>query len=97
MQPLRQYNVNIRGHTDNVPINTVRFPSNWELSALRATSVLRRFIDQGVNPVRVTATGYGELLPIAANDDTLGRARNRRVEFVLLRDMAAGLPTPGQR
>lgn len=77
------YRVNIRGHTDDRPINTPVFPSNWELSAVRATTVLRYLITQGVNPLRLTATGYGELLPLAANDNPENRARNRRVEFVL--------------
>ena len=78
-----RYRVNIKGHTDNNPISTERFPSNWELSAVRATTVLRYLIDKGVPPRRLTATGYGERLPIAANDSERNRARNRRVEFVL--------------
>jgi chemotaxis protein MotB len=79
-----QYRVNIKGHTDNVPIATSQFPSNWELSAVRATTVLRYLIDHGVGPPsRLTATGYGDLLPVASNDTPEGRARNRRVEFVL--------------
>ena len=79
-----QYRVNIKGHTDNVPIATTQFPSNWELSAVRATTVLRYLIDHGVGPPsRLTATGYGDLLPVASNDTPEGRARNRRVEFVL--------------
>ena len=77
------YRVNIKGHTDDRPINTVQFPSNWELSAVRATTVLRYLITQNVDPHRLTATGYGELLPIAPNDTPENRARNRRVEFVL--------------
>jgi chemotaxis protein MotB len=77
------YRVNIKGHTDDRPINTVQFPSNWELSAVRATTVLRYLITQNVDPLRLTATGYGELLPIAPNDTPENRARNRRVEFVL--------------
>ncbi len=71
--------VNIEGHTDNVPINTVAYPSNWELSAIRATSVLRRMIDNCLAPSNVTATGYGDRVPIASNDDSQGRATNRRI------------------
>lgn len=81
-----QYQVNIKGHTDNIPIATALFPTNWELSAIRATTVLRHLIDGGVDPRRLTATGYGEVLPIAPNDTPENRSRNRRVEFVLERE-----------
>ena len=77
------YSVNIKGHTDNVPIGTLRFPSNWELSAIRATNVLRYLIKEGINPVRLTATGYGSLMPLVPNTSQKNRAVNRRVEFVL--------------
>lgn len=77
------YNIDIKGYTDNQPITTARFPSNWELSAVRATTVLRFFIDQGIDPSRMSATGYSELFPIASNETIEGRAQNRRVEFVL--------------
>lgn len=77
------YNIDIKGYTDNTPIATTRFPSNWELSAVRATTVLRFFIDQGINPGRMSATGYADLFPIASNETKQGRAQNRRVEFVL--------------
>ncbi|MBT4837111.1 MAG: OmpA family protein [Methylococcales bacterium] len=77
------YDINIKGHTDNIPINTIPFPSNWELSAIRATSVLRYFIGNGVDPMRLTATGYGDLMPLTGNDSNYNRAINRRVEFVL--------------
>ena len=78
-----EYNVNIKGHTDNVPIRTAAFPSNWELSAIRATNVLKFLIDRGIHPIRLTATGYGEVLPLVPNDSVENRAINRRVEFVL--------------
>lgn len=78
-----EYRINIKGHTDNVPIATEQFPSNWDLSAIRATTVLRHLIDTGVDPERLTATGYGDLLPLVANDSPAHRAINRRVEFVL--------------
>ncbi len=77
------YRIAIRGHTDDLDINTVQFPSNWELSAVRATTVLRYFIAQGLDPVRMTATGYADFLPIVPNNSVENRARNRRVEFVL--------------
>ena len=78
-----KYAVNIKGHTDDRPISTAQFPSNWELSAVRATTVLRYLASMGVDPNRLTATGYGSLLPIAPNDSPKNRAKNRRVEFVL--------------
>lgn len=77
------FRVRIAGHTDNIPINTVQFPSNWELSAIRATTVLRYIIDGGIETERLTATGYGELVPLYPNDTPERRAQNRRVEFVL--------------
>jgi len=77
------FTINIQGHTDNIPINTVRYESNWELSALRATTVLRYLIEKGITPGRLTATGYGDSLPLESNDTEAGRARNRRIEFVL--------------
>lgn len=74
-----QFPIIIEGHTDNVPISTPQFPSNWELSAVRATTVLREFIAGGVAASRLTAIGYGDQRPAAANDSAIGRARNRRV------------------
>lgn len=78
-----EFKINIKGHTDNQPISTVKFASNWELSALRATSVLRYLIKQGVTPKRLTATGFGDMFPIVPNTSEKNRAINRRVEFVL--------------
>ncbi|WDP88219.1 MAG: OmpA family protein [Desulfobacter sp.] len=78
-----EYDINIKGHTDNVPIATRQFPSNWELSAIRATTVLKYLISKGIDPRRLTATGYGDLIPIADNATEENRAKNRRVEFVL--------------
>ena len=77
------YRIAIRGHTDDRDIETVQFPSNWELSAVRATTVLRYFIRQGIDPERMTATGYADFLPLVDNATPENRARNRRVEFVL--------------
>jgi chemotaxis protein MotB len=75
--------ITIEGHTDNVPINTPQFPSNWELSAVRATTVLRLFIDSGVAPGRLTAIGYADTRPVESNDLAEGRARNRRVTILI--------------
>jgi chemotaxis protein MotB len=85
IQDYEEFNVNIKGHTDNTPISTAQFASNWELSAIRATTVLKYFIDGEVNPMRLTATGYGDLLPLVTNNSAENRATNRRVEFVLER------------
>ncbi len=78
-----EFSVNIKGHTDNIPISTDSFPSNWELSAIRATTVLRRLLETGIRSERLTATGYAELLPLVSNDSIENRQKNRRVEFVL--------------
>lgn len=71
--------VTVEGHTDNAPINTPLFPSNWELSGARAASVVRLFIDTGVDARRLTATGYAEQRPVDDNATPDGRQRNRRV------------------
>jgi chemotaxis protein MotB len=73
----------VAGDTDNVPIHTERFPSNWELSTARAVEVVRYLVAQGVRPEVLSAAGYGEFDPIAANDDPASRARNRRIEITL--------------
>jgi chemotaxis protein MotB len=73
----------VAGHTDNVPINTERFRSNWDLSTARAVEVIRFFIAQGVPPAALSGAGFGEYSPVAANDDESGRRRNRRIEIVL--------------
>jgi chemotaxis protein MotB len=71
--------ITVEGHTDNAPINTPLFPSNWELSGARAASVVRLFVDTGVDPRRLAATGYADQRPMADNATTEGRQRNRRV------------------
>lgn len=77
--------VRVEGHTDNVPIHTDRFPSNWELSIARAVSVVKYFAAAGkINPQRLSAVGYGESRPLVPNDAPANRARNRRVEIVLI-------------
>ncbi len=73
----------IEGHTDNLPIMTDRFKSNWELSAARATNVLRLFIKGGYDPNTLSAKGCGEYNPLSSNETSEGRTRNRRIEFVI--------------
>ncbi len=73
----------VEGHTDNVPINTILFPSNWELSAVRAASVVHLLKRLGIDPGRLVAIGYGEYKPTATNDDEEGRQKNRRVALVI--------------
>ncbi len=78
-----EYNVHIRGHTDSTPISSPQFPSNWELSAVRATTVLRYLFAKGIPAHRMTATGLADIDPVAPNTSAKNRALNRRVEFVL--------------
>lgn len=75
--------VAVEGHTDNVPISTEIFPSNWELSAGRAASVARAFIARGIAADRIHISGYAETRPVAPNDTPAGRSQNRRVNLVL--------------
>ncbi len=76
--------IHVEGFTDNVPIHTATFLSNWELSAARAASVVHLFTDYGVAPERMAAIGYGEFKPIASNNTPEGRAKNRRVVLVIM-------------
>lgn len=80
----------VEGFTDNVPISSAVFPSNWELSAGRAAAVVRLFADFGIDPKRMTPVGRGEYSPIADNRTAKGRARNRRVVVVVLADTTGG-------
>ncbi len=75
--------ITIEGHTDNVPISTAQFPSNWELSAVRATTVLRLFAESGVAADRLVAIGYADTRPVEPNLLAEGRARNRRVTLLI--------------
>jgi chemotaxis protein MotB len=77
------YYLLVEGHTDSSPISTAQFPSNWELSSYRASTVLRYLIANHVDPRRLTSVGLAENYPLANNDTPEGRAANRRVEFVL--------------
>jgi chemotaxis protein MotB len=82
---LVQRNVDIRveGHTDNRPISTVRFRSNWDLSTARATAVISKLAAEGLEKPRLSAAGYGEFRPVADNDTEEGRKQNRRVDLVI--------------
>ncbi len=79
--------VRVEGHTDDVPIHTARFQSNWELSTAGATTVIAFFVeDRGLSPMRFSAAGYGEFHPRTTNDSDSARAQNRRVDIVILND-----------
>lgn len=99
------YDLAVEGHTDSRPISTSRFPSNWELSTARATSVLRYLVDvHGLDPARLAASGYADTRPLDGSATPEAQARNRRVEIVVLSDVAlpvdeapgAGALTTGQ-
>lgn len=92
---LRQtpYEIRIEGHTDNVPIHTAQFDSNWELSTARATRLTRLFIDeQAFVPARMSAGGYAEFHPVASNATAEGRGENRRVDIIVLPKTFAAQP-----
>jgi len=90
MGPLISYSNGLRveGHTDNVPISSSAFPSNWELSTARATHVLQYLIKQDFEPKQMSAAGYGEYRQVADNDSEEGRMKNRRVDIVLLSEQS---------
>lgn len=78
-------NIVVEGHTDNRPINTAEFPSNWELSVDRAINVVRYFVENGkIDPSRLSATGYGEFQPIVDNDTEENMEKNRRVNILIM-------------
>ena len=76
--------VRVEGHTDNVPIRSGLFHSNWELSAARAGSVVRLFAERGVDPLRLAVVGYGQYRPLQANTSVSRRNANRRVAVIIL-------------
>jgi len=83
--------VRIEGHTDNVPIHTSQFASNWELSTARATGLVRTLVEQhGISAERLSAAGYAEFHPAASNDTAKGRQLNRRVDVVILTSVSKG-------
>ncbi len=91
-----EQSIRIEGHTDNLPIHTSQYPSNWELSTARAVNVLRYFLEQGgISLNRLSAVGFGEFHPIVSNDTPQHRAKNRRVEIVLTRKKTDGLSGMG--
>ncbi|MCC6216273.1 MAG: OmpA family protein [Polyangiaceae bacterium] len=90
----RQVDLRIEGHTDDRPITNARFPTNWELSAARASSVVRALVDQGhIDGSRLSAAGHGEYRPVASNEDAPGRASNRRVDIVVVTPRPVDGPT----
>jgi len=78
------HSIEVEGFTDNQPIKNGLFPSNWELSAVRASSVVRLFVDHGIAGDRLTAIGQGPKMPVADNNTAEGRAKNRRVNITIL-------------
>ena len=82
-----EHRLMIEGHTDDLPIQTVRYPSNWELSTARAIAGMQFLVDHGVDAARVGVAGYANLRPIEPNDTAAHRAANRRVEFVFIREV----------
>ncbi|NLT20743.1 MAG: OmpA family protein, partial [Syntrophomonadaceae bacterium] len=78
--------IRVEGHTDNLPINTARFPSNWELSVLRASGVVHVLNEgAGIPAEKLSVIGYGEFRPLVPNEDNQSRAMNRRVDIVILK------------
>ena len=94
----RPYHIRIEGHTDDVPIHNAQFASNWELSTARSTELVRLLIVKyGFFPNRLSAAGYAQYHPIADNNAPGGRAQNRRVEIVILRQEDQGqAASPGR-
>ncbi len=78
----------VEGHTDNVPISTARFPSNWDLAAARALGVVNTLIGAGMRATQLSAASFGEVRPVASNETDEGRALNRRIEIVLVPDLS---------
>ncbi|MDE2600388.1 MAG: flagellar motor protein MotD [Rhodocyclaceae bacterium] len=91
--------ITVEGHTDNTPISNIQFPSNWELSVVRASSVVRLFIENGVASRLLTATGYADQRPVADNSTPAGRQRNRRVAITIesqVPDEGVNVPLEGR-
>lgn len=87
----------VEGHTDEIPIHSAQFDSNWELSTARATTIARLLIEQyRFDPEKLSAAGYGQYRPFASNADEAGRARNRRVDIVVLPSASKGIVPPVQ-
>jgi chemotaxis protein MotB len=89
------YDIRIEGHTDNIPIHNLEFNSNWELSSLRATGLVRLFLEnRDISPDRLSSAGYAEFHPVASNSTVDGRAENRRVDLVVMPRSEFDLTTP---
>ena len=86
--------IRVEGHTDNLPIASALYPSNWELSSARASSVVRLFMASGVEAGRLSAVGYADNKPVEGNETAEGRARNRRVTLMILEDLTAAAVVP---
>jgi chemotaxis protein MotB len=99
-----QFEIIVAGHTDNVPIHTAEFPSNWDLSAKRALNFMKYLLqNENIRPERFRSIGYGEYRPVASNETAEGRAKNRRVEVSIVRNITsdenvetASLPLPAE-
>lgn len=78
----------VEGHTDNVPINSAQYPSNWELAAGRAITVLKTMIESGLPAERISAASFGETHPVASNDSKESKAQNRRIEIIIVPDLS---------
>lgn len=94
---LTDFPIKVEGFTDNIPISTAQFPSNWELSGARASSVVRLFIENGVAPGKLTAIGYADQRPVADNATPEGRMRNRRVAITIeskVPEVISDIPIP---
>ena len=90
------YDLRIEGHTDNIPIHTEEFDSNWELSSARATRIARLLLDlNAISPERISAAGYAEFHPVTSNDTAAGRAENRRIDLVVLPRTKVDFSAPG--
>lgn len=87
--------IRVEGHTDNTPITTSRYPSNWELSTARATNIVRYLVEgKHYQPQQLSATGYGEFKPVAQNSSIEGKQKNRRVDIVVLNESMARQEPP---
>ena len=90
------YDMRVEGHTDNIPIHTVEFDTNWELSSSRATHIARIFLELHAIPAeRLSAAGFAEFHPVASNDTAEGRSKNRRVDLVILPRTTINFNAPG--
>lgn len=97
LKDLEDRKFQVAGHTDNVKIQSSKFPSNWDLSTKRAVNVTRLLIDYGMDPKTLSAAGYGEYAPATSNDTSENRAKNRRIEIALVPDLREMVQLPEAR